>query len=74
MTKKAAGDDDDAHAAPLHRLNKRAKVAVAGEQHHPVDVRRDLYGIDRELNVHVALNLAPPAMIDELLRRLCNDV
>jgi hypothetical protein len=36
-------------------------------------VRRDLHGIDCELNVHVALNLAPPAMIDELLRRLGND-
>jgi hypothetical protein len=74
LTKKAAGDDDDAHAAPLHRLNKRAKITVAGKQHHSVDVGRDLHGIDCELNVHVALNLAPPAMIDELLRRLCNDV
>ena len=65
--------DDDAHAAPLHRLDQRAKVAVAGEQHHLIDVRRDLHGVDRELDVHVALDLAPPGLIDEFLRRLGDD-
>ena len=33
-------DHGDAHAAALHRFDQRAEIAVAGEQHHVVDVRR----------------------------------
>src|SRR6516165_9244153 len=29
--RRDGGDDDDAHAAPLHCLHKRAKIAVAGK-------------------------------------------
>ena len=64
---------DDAHAAPLHRLDQRAEIAVAGEQHHLVDMRRDLHGIDRKLDVHVALDLAAAGLIDEFLGRLGDD-
>ena len=58
-----------AHAAALHRLDQRAEIAVAGEQHHVIDVRRDLHGIDGELDVHVALDLAAAGLVDEFLGR-----
>jgi len=44
--RRDGGDHGDAHAAPLHRLDQRAEVAVAGEQHHVIDRARDLHGID----------------------------
>src|SRR6516165_9823231 len=68
--RRDGGHDDHAHAAPLHRLDERTEVAVAGEQHHLVDVWRDLYGVDCELNIHVAFDLALSALIDEFFRRL----
>ena len=71
--RRDGGHDDDAHAAPLHRLDQRAEVAVAGEQHHLVDMRRDLHGVDRKLDVHVAFDLAPPGLVDEFLGRLGDD-
>lgn len=58
---------------PLHRLDQRAEVAVAREQHHVVDRPCDFHGIDRELDVHVALDLAPAGLIDEFLGRLGHD-
>ena len=64
---------DDADAAPLHRLDQRAEIAVAREQHHLVDMRRDFHGIDRKLDVHVALDLAAAGLIDEFLGRLGDD-
>ena len=67
------GNDGDAHAAPLHRLDQRAEVAVAGEQHHVIDVGRDFHGVDGELDVHVALDLAPAGLVDEFLGRLGDD-
>jgi hypothetical protein len=36
-------------------------------------VRSELHGVDRELDVHVALHLAPAGLIDELLGRLGDD-
>jgi hypothetical protein len=68
---EVVGHDDDTHAAPLHRVDERAEIAVSGEQHHPIDMRRNLHGIDGKLDVHVALNFAPPALID--LCRLGDD-
>ena len=61
---------EHAHAAALHRLDERAEVAVAREQHHVVDEGRELERVDRELDVHVALDLAPAGRVDELLGRL----
>src|SRR5215471_1447269 len=46
----------DAHALTLHRLDQRAKVAVARKQHHVVDMPGNLHGVDGKLNVHVALD------------------
>ena len=60
-------------AAALHRLHQRAKVAVAGEQHHLVDVFGEFHGVDRKLDVHVTLHLAPAAGVDEFLDRLGDD-
>src|SRR5262249_53577085 len=62
-----------APAAPRNRLDQRAKVAVAREQHHVIDRACDLHGIDRELDVHVALDLAPAGLIDEFFGRLGDD-
>ena len=38
-----------------------------------VDVGRELERVDRELDVHVALDLAPAGRVDELLGRLGHD-
>ena len=65
--------DGDAHAAPLHRLDQRAEIAVPGKQHHVVDVRGDLHGVDRELDIHVAFDLAAAGLIDEFFGRLGDD-
>ena len=34
---------------------------------------RDLHGIDRKLDIHVALDFAPPGLVDEFLGRLGDD-
>ena len=60
-------------AAPLYRLDQGTEVTVAGEQHHLVDMRCDLHGIDRKLDVHVALDLAAAGLIDEFLGRFGDD-
>ena len=66
-------DHRHAHAAALHRLDQRAEIAVAGEQHHVVDVPGELHGIDRKLDVHVAFDLAAAGLVDEFLGRLGDD-
>ena len=71
--RRNGGDDHDADAAALHRLDQRAEIAIAGEQHHLIDVRREFHGIDRELDVHIAFDLAPAGLIDEFLGRLGDD-
>src|SRR5262249_32641865 len=67
------GYDHNADAAPLHRLDQAGEIAVAGEQNHLIDMRRNLHGIDRKLDVHVALDLAPTGLIDEFLGGLGDD-
>ena len=54
----------------MHRLDQRAEIAVTGKQHHLIDMLGKLHGIDRKLDIHVALDLAPTADVDELLGRL----
>src|ERR1700720_3961499 len=39
------GYDHDADSAALHRLDQAGEVAVAGEQHHLIDMRRNFHGI-----------------------------
>ena len=51
-------DHRDAHALSLQAFHQRAEIAVAGEQHDVVDPGRKLHGVDRQLDVHVALDLA----------------
>src|SRR6516162_4582656 len=67
------GYDHDADAAPLYRLDQAGEIAVAGEQDHLIDMRRNLHGIDRKLDVHVALDLAPTGLVDEFLGRFGDD-
>ena len=64
------GDHGDADAAALHRLDQRAEIAVAGKQHDLVDMLGELHGIHREFDIHVALDLAAAAGVDEFLGRL----
>ncbi len=66
-------DDRDPHALALNRLDQRPEVAVAGEEHHEVEMVRHLHGVDRELDVHVAFDFPAPGRIDELLGRLRHD-
>ena len=65
-------DHGNPHAAPLHRLDQRAEVAVAREQHHLIDMLGEFHGIDGKFDVHIALHLAAAARIDESLCRLGN--
>ena len=50
-----------------------SEVAVAGKQHHLVDMRREFHGIDRKLDVHIAFDLAAAGLVDEFLGRLGDD-
>jgi len=63
----------DLDAAALQRLDEVAEIAVAGEQHDVVDARREFHRVDRQLDVHVALDLPTAGRIGELLRRLGDD-
>ncbi len=38
-----------------------------------IDMACEVHGIDREFNVHVALDLAAAGLVDEFLGRLGND-
>jgi hypothetical protein len=51
----------------LERFDQRLEVAVPGEEHDVVHVRRHLHRVHRELDVHVALDLAPAHGVGELL-------
>jgi hypothetical protein len=59
-------DYADAHPTALHRLDQRAEIAVAGEQHHVVDVAGEFHGVDGELDIHVAFDLAAAGLVDDL--------
>ena len=54
------GDHRHPDAAPLHRLDERTKVAVAGEQNHVIDGTGDLHGVDRESMSMLPLTLRRP--------------
>ena len=55
------------------RFDQPSEVAVAGKQHHLIDVQRHLHRIDRKLDIHVAFDLAPAGLIDEFPGRLGDD-
>ena len=67
-------DHGDAHALALDGFDQRAEIAVAGKQHHLIDMIGQLHRVDGELDIHVALDLAAAAGVDELLGRLGDDV
>jgi len=64
------GDHGHPDPAPLHRFDQPAQIAVAGEDHHMVEMRAEVEHVDRHLDVHAALDPAPPGGVGELLRRL----
>ena len=49
-----------ADATTLYRFDQRAEIAVTRKQHHLVDMFGEFHGIDRELDIHVALDLRRP--------------
>ena len=50
-----------------------AEIAVAGEQYDLVDMLGKLHRIDRELDIHVALDLPMAVGVDEFLGRFGDD-
>jgi hypothetical protein len=60
-------------AAALQGLHQPPEVAVAGEQHHVVQVRGEVQRVHRHLDVHAALDPAAPGGVRELLGRLGHD-
>ena len=71
--RRGGRDHADAHPAALHRLDQRAEIAVAREQHHVVDVAGEFHGVDGELDIHVAFDLAAAGLVDELFGRFSHD-
>ena len=67
--------DTTATRTPLRWIDfdQRTEIAVAGEQHHVIDMRSHFHGVDRELDIHVAFDLAAAGRVDELLCRLGHD-
>jgi hypothetical protein len=68
-----AGNNGNANAPALKRLNQRAESAIAGKQHNLINVTRQLHRIDRELDVHIAFDLAATAGVSEFLGHLSDD-
>lgn len=63
-------NDRDSHPLTLQGIHQRSKVTVAREEHDMVNVRRDLQGVDREFDIHVAFDFAPAHGIGKLFGRL----
>ena len=62
----------DAFALMLQRLHEGAEIAVSGEQHDMIEMVGELHCIDGKLDIHVALDLAPPGSVGELFGWLRN--
>jgi hypothetical protein len=54
------------NAATLHGFDQRAETAIAGKQHDLIDILGQFHRIDRNLDMHVALDLNLAVGIDEL--------
>ena len=52
-------DDADALALLLQGRNQTAEIAVAGEKYDMIEELGETHGIDGELDIHVAFDLAP---------------
>jgi hypothetical protein len=57
----------------LDRFNQPPIIAVAGEEHHLVDLLRQLHGVDGQFNFHFAFGTATAIAIEEFLRCLGDD-
>jgi hypothetical protein len=68
-----AGNYGNADATALHSLDQRTEIAVARKQDHLVDLPGELHRMDRDLDVHVAEDLAAPGGVDVFLGRLGDD-
>src|ERR1700722_15910820 len=55
------------YAAALKRPYQRAEITVSGEQNDLVDVLGEIQRIDRNLDIHIAFDLALAVGIDVLL-------
>jgi hypothetical protein len=51
-----------------------SEIAVAGKDHVVVDMFGEFQRVDRQLDVHIALDLAAAGGVGELLRRLGHDL
>jgi hypothetical protein len=58
---------------PLHCLDQRAEITVSRKQDLLVDPAGELHRVDREFDVHVALDLAASGRLDVFLGRLGDD-
>ena len=67
------GNCGNVNAASLHRLDQRTEIAIAREEHYPIDTLGQLHGIDSKLDIHVTLRLAASAGVDELPACLSNN-
>jgi hypothetical protein len=63
-------DDADFPAPGLHRLNQRAEITITGKENNVIEVVGQLHHVNRDLNVHVALDLPAAKGIGEFARRL----
>ncbi len=68
------GGDGHALAAALQCGDQRREIAIAREQHEMVEERRHLERIDRQLDVHAALDLAASGAVGEFLAGLVTTV
>ena len=53
----------------MQRLDQRAEIAVAGKEHDVIDMRRNFHRVDRQLDIHIAFDLAAPLAVGEFLGR-----
>jgi len=60
----------DPTPAHLHGSNQRTEIAVPREYHDVVQMLDQAHGIDGQLDVHIAFDLAAAERVRELLRRL----
>ena len=59
--------DTDPAATHLQGAHQRTEVAVTGEQHDMVQILDEAHGVDRQLDVHVAFDLAAAQRVGEFL-------
>ncbi len=61
----------DSHTLFLKALNQRCEISIAGKQNNMIQARGQLKGINRKLNIHIPLDLAPTLRVCEFSGQLC---